>query len=168
LVSAAQEWKECALELASAENNVLDLRLHRRSIEGRRRRMLELYKDGVIDRVEFDREMRVIENQLKTIATVNVTLAELSVVDFERFGSIWDAATPEKKSDLLARMIEGLYVDFNTAQLFKFVPRAGFRYVFEGAGIAKPLAHLASGRQLTIGDPEGIRTPDLHRDRVAC
>ena len=65
-------------------------------------------------------------------------------------------------------MIEGPYVDFNTGQLLEFVPRAGFRYVFESAGIAKPLAHLASGKQLAIGDPEGIRTLDLHRDRVAC
>jgi site-specific DNA recombinase len=167
-VEMAQEWKERALELASAENNVLDLRLHRRSIEGRRRRILELYKDGVIDRVEFDREMRVIGNQLKTIAPVDVTLAELSIADFERFGSIWDAATPEEKCDLLARMVEGLYVDFKSGQLLELVPRAGFRYVFEGAGITKPLARLGSGRQLTIGDPEGIRTPDLHRDRVAC
>jgi hypothetical protein len=32
--------------------------------------------------------------------------------------------------------------------------------------MAKPLTELASGPQSTIGDPEGIRTPDLHRDRV--
>jgi len=29
---------------------------------------------------------------------------------------------------------------------------------------AKPAAKIMP----TVGDPEGIRTPDLHRDRVAC
>ncbi|MCJ7620795.1 MAG: hypothetical protein MUP64_11330, partial [Anaerolineae bacterium] len=29
---------------------------------------VELYKDGVIDQAEFDRELQIIENQLKTAA----------------------------------------------------------------------------------------------------
>ena len=65
-------------------------------------------------------------------------------------------------------MVESLYADFKTGQVLELVPRPGFRYVLEGAGITKPLTYLASGRELTIGDPEGIRTLDLHRDRVAC
>ncbi len=167
-VQLPQEWKERALELASADNNVLDLRLHRRSVEGRRRRVIELYKDGVIDRVEFEREIRIIENQLMTVAPTDVTLAELSIADFERFGDVWDAAIPEERAELLGRMMESLYVDFKTGQVLELVPRAGFRYVFEGTGITKPLACLASDHQLTIGDPEGIRTPDLQRDKLVC
>ena len=65
-------------------------------------------------------------------------------------------------------MIESLYVDFKRGQVLELVPKAGFRYVFEGAAITKPLTYLASDHQLTIGDPDGIRTHDLHRDRVAC
>src|SRR3990172_4140688 len=44
----------------------------------------------------------------------------------------------------------------------------GFRPALEAAGITRPLASAAGGQELTIGDPEGIRTLDLHRDRVAC
>lgn len=167
-VQLPEEWKERALELANAENNVLDLRLHRRSLEGRRRRVVDLYKDGIIDRVEFECEIRVIENHLTTVAPADVTFAELSLADFEHFGEIWDAATPEERAELLGRMIESLYVDFKRGQVLELVPKAGFRYVFEGAGVTKPLTYLASDHELTIGDPEGIRTPDLHRDKVAC
>ena len=161
-------WKERALELASAGNNVLDLRLHRRSLEGRRQRIVELYKDGVIDRAEFDREIQIIENQLKTAAPADVTLAELSIADFERFGDVWDAATPEERAGFLGQMVESLYVDFKTGQALEIVPRPGFCCVFQGAKITKPLASVASGSESTIGDPEGIRTPDLQRDKLVC
>ena len=42
----------------------------------------------MIDRVEFDREIRIIENQLKTVASPDVTSTKLSIADFERFGDV--------------------------------------------------------------------------------
>ena len=65
-------------------------------------------------------------------------------------------------------MIESLYVDFRAGQVLEIVPKPGFRCTFEAAGITKALTYVTSDQQLTIGDPEGIRTADLHRDRVAC
>lgn len=137
-VNLPQRWKERALELASAGNNVFDLRLLRRSLEGRRRRVVELYKDGVMDRAEFDREIQIIENQLRTAAPVDVTLAELSIADFERFGDVWDAATPEQRAELLGQMIESLYVDFNTGQALEIVPKPAFRCVFQATAVRTP------------------------------
>ena len=61
-------------------------------------------------------------------------------------------------------LADKLYVDFDTGQLLEIVPKDGFRYVLEAAQNTRP----AFGSELTSGDPEGIRTPDLHRDRVAC
>ncbi len=147
---------------------MLDLRLHRLPLEGRRRRIVELYKDGVIDRAEFDREIQIIQNQLKTTAPADVTLAELSIADFERFPDVWDAAIPEERAELLGHMLESLYVNFKTGQALETVPKPGFRCVFEGTEIAEPLTCLANDHQLTIGDPEGIRTPDLQRDKLVC
>lgn len=164
------EWKERALEIACAENNLLGLDRYRRSLEGRHRRVVELYKDGIIDRVEFERETKIIQNTLLTVAPVDVKLAEIAVEDFDRFQEIWDAATPEERSEMLRRMTEGLYVDFRTGQLLEVVPRAGFRYVFEGAKLTAPPDDLGGtmNRVLTIGDPDGIRTHDLQLDKLAC
>ena len=151
------DWKERALELANAENNPLGLRRLRHSLEGRHKRIVELYKEGMIKRVEFDREIRSIQNQLKTVAPAEVTVHELSIADFERFGDIWDAATPEEKSELLGRMLDSYYVHFGTGQILEIVPEPGFRSVFEATGITIPLTHAASGPSLTVGDPEGDR-----------
>jgi hypothetical protein len=54
-------------------------------------------------------------------------------------------------------MVESLYVDFKAGQALEIVPKPGFRCVFQGTEIARPLTCLANDSQLTIGDPEGAR-----------
>jgi hypothetical protein len=71
---------------------------------------------------------------------------------------------------MIRRMAEALYLDFRTGQLLEGVPRAGFRYVFEGGKPTVPPNDLGGtmNRVLTIGDPDGIRTHDLQLDKLAC
>jgi site-specific DNA recombinase len=164
-IALPADWQARAVELANAENNILDLRQERMSLERRRRRLVELYKDDLIDRVEFEREIDAVDNRLKTTLHVDVHFAEVTVQDFEEIRRFWDAATPEERGALFGRIAEKFFVDFDTGQVLEIVPRIGFRYVLEAAQIARS---PASPFDLTIGDPEGIRTPDLHRDRVAC
>ncbi len=118
----------------------------------------------MIERNEFDREMASIENRLKSTASLDVSFAEIALEDFENIQSFWDPALPEERAKLLSSLAEKLYVDFSTGQLLEVVTKSGFSNVLEAAWITRPLG----GSGLTNGDPEGIRTPDLHRDRVAC
>jgi site-specific DNA recombinase len=164
-VALPADWRARAVELANAENNILELRQERTSLERRRRRLVELYKDDMIDRVEFEREIDALDNRLKTTLHVDVQFAEVTVQDFEEIRRFWDPATPEERAALLGRLAEKFFVDFDTGQVLEIVPRIGFRYVLEAAQIVRS---PAGPFDLTIGDPEGIRTPDLHRDRVAC
>jgi len=123
----------------------------------------------VIDRAEFDREMKIVENELTTAAPADVALAELTIADFERFGDVWDSATPEERSELLGRMMESIYVDFKNGQAVEVVPRTGFRPVFGGAGITRSLSCPPRDHELTIGDPDGIRgVPPQTRIAMCC
>ena len=163
-VALPADWKERAVELANAENNVLDLRNERLALERKRRRVIELYKEDVIDRVEYEREMATNDNRLKTVSPVDIQFADVTVQDFDNVMKFWNPATPEERASLLSNVADKLYVDFETGQLLEVVPKSGFRYVLEAALITRP----PGGSGLTNGDPEGIRTLDLHRDRVAC
>ena len=163
-VALPADWQERAVELANAENNVLDLRAERLSLERRRRKAIESYMEELIEREERDRRLAAIENRLRTISPFDVQFVEITVADFENIQKFWDPALPEERANLLRNLAERLYVDFDTGQVLEIVPKDGFRYVLEAAQITRPL----SGPELTNGDPEGIRTPDLHRDRVAC
>jgi site-specific DNA recombinase len=167
-IELPESWQQRAFELASAENNLIDLKKERLSLEARRRRVVELYKEGAIDRAEFDREVQAIENRLRTTAPAEASIVELSIADFERFNENWQLATPEEKHQMLSCMFESLYLEFRTGQIIEVVPKPGFRWVLEGAEITKPPGDLPSDSSLVIGDPEGIRTPDLQRDKLVC
>ncbi len=110
----------------------------------------------------------IIENRLRTTAPADGATVELSIADFERFGGNWELATPEEKHQMLSCIFGSLYLEFRTGQIVEVASKPGFRWVFEGAEITKPPAPTTDDAMLVIGDPEGIRTLDLHRDRVAC
>ncbi len=59
-------------------------------------------------------------------------------------------------------MLEAVYVDMETAKVTALKPKPAFLPLFKLEGTK------AGDLELVLGDPEGIRTPDLHRDRVAC
>jgi hypothetical protein len=132
--------------------------------------VIELYKEGVIDRAEFDRDVQPVENRLRTTAPADGSVVELSIADFERFGENWELATPEEKRQMLSCMFESLYLEFRSGQVLELVPKVGFRYVFEGGKLMVPPKSPSgtTNHQLTIGDPDGIRTHDLQLDKLAC
>ena len=66
-------------------------------------------------------------------------------------------------------MLDAVYCDLNKKEIIALKPKAPFLPVFSLCDGLKENDGLIFVRELVgIGDPEGIRTPDLHRDRVAC
>ena len=64
---------------------------------------------------------------------------------------------------MLSCMFESLYLEFRTGQIVEVVPKPGFRWVIEGAGITEPPGKLPGDSSLVIGDPEGIRVRQYPR-----
>ena len=75
----------------------------------------------------------------------------------------WQTAAKEEKRDLLRMALEAVYVDMGSGKTVAIKPKPAFLPLFQ---LQEPVK--AGSRVLVSGDPEGIRTPDLHRDRVAC
>jgi len=63
-IELTERWRERALEIASSENNLVEMRNERGDLDRRRQRYTHLYKEELIPRDEFDREMARIENRL--------------------------------------------------------------------------------------------------------
>ena len=145
------------MELADCENNLIDLRNERVQLESRKRRVVELYKDGTLDRPAFGRDIQYIENRLRTTAPADNSAVELTIADFERFGQNWDLATPEEKHQMLRCMLDHLYVEFRTGQIVEVVPKLGFRSVLEATGRTKPPSDPPDGSSLVYGDPDRVR-----------
>ncbi len=69
---------------------------------------------------------------------------------------------------MLRAMADSAYLEFRAGQIMEIVLKPGFRHVFEAAGKVMPPDYKSGGSALVIGDPDRIRTDDLHRDKVAC
>ena len=78
--------------------------------------------------------------------------------------------TVEEKRAPLKMTLDAVYVSLEKQCGVSHKPRAEFVPLPEmcrGLREEGGLFYIVS-EEFGIGDPEGIRTPDLHRDRVAC
>jgi hypothetical protein len=83
----------------------------------------------------------------------------------------WQFAIRGDKRDMLLMMLEAVHVDVPIERLVAFQVKPPFKPLFRVSLERKEpqLLTVRFGHSDTVlGDPEGIRTPDLHRDRVAC
>ena len=75
--------------------------------------------------------------------------------------SVWLSATLQEQHKIATAVLDAVYFDLVRQEIISIQPKAGFLPLLATASPAwrLPLVH---------GDPDGIRTHDLHRDRVAC
>ena len=83
--------------------------------------------------------------------------------------AIWDGASEKEKARMLAIMLETVYCDTRLKKIIALKLRGIFLPLFSLCNNLKEKGGLVFLPHLVgIGDPDGIRTHDLHRDRVAC
>ena len=71
--------------------------------------------------------------------------------------------TGGERRDLVRLVLAKVEIDLRTGGAEGLIPKPAFLPLFR---LEEPVT--AGPTILVAGDPEGIRTPDLHRDRVAC
>jgi hypothetical protein len=75
-----------------------------------------------------------------------------------------------ERCEFLRAFLDGVYIDVKRKRIVEGAARPAFRSLFaacEGA-VIRVSAPEGADLNSVSGDPEGIRTLDLHRDRVAC
>ncbi len=75
----------------------------------------------------------------------------------------WGDATKEERRDMLQMMLEAVYVDVTRGEIVCLKPKPNFLPLFN---LDAPIETIAG--VLVTGDPDGIRTHDLRRDRPIC
>jgi hypothetical protein len=85
--------------------------------------------------------------------------AEQELVDAGRYladlGMLWASVDTATRRDIMRAVFDPIYVEMRMGRVEEYRPKAAFRAFLLGSGG-------------NFGDPDGIRTHDLHRDRVAC
>ncbi len=125
------------------------------------KRLKEQYRWGHISQREYLKNYTETEYQLKQLTPNNNGQERLtSLAHFlSNVADAWRIATQEQRNKLTAVLFEEIKLD-SGGKVVAVKPRPEMEPFFK-------LSYGCHARDIA-GDPGGIRTPDLHRDRVAC
>lgn len=136
----------------------IDTVRQRNEIGGRLERIQELYEFGDMDRATYVRKRDELQAQLEKLVMPETKVVALAAEQIENLQAAWDLATEAERAEMVRLIFEDIWVDLETGDVPYFKPRPAFLPVFE----------IVARTTLWPGDPERIRTADLHLDRVAC
>ena len=132
----------------------------RQQLEARLARAKKLYEWGDKSEDEYLSERREIKAELDRLQPQNggPPMLERLARFLADVPSAWEAASHEQRNRLARQLFDAVWV--RNEKVVAVRPRPELRPFFA----LSDECHAGS----MSGDPEGIRTPDLHRDRVAC
>ena len=124
-------------------------------------RLKEQYHWGHISQQEYLKDYEETESQLRQLSPVENREDELKrLSDFlANVADAWRQANQEQRNKLARVLFEEIRLD-SGGKVLAVKPRAELGPFFK-------LSYECHARDIGC-DPGGIRTPDLHRDRVAC
>ena len=153
------DWQAEILERVSDPSEA-ETKRRRTGVKERLSRLNELYLDGDIGKLRYQVERATLGGELEgldaALAVADDPVDRVSVL--RGYADIWDAADEEERAGIVQAVLEEVYVDLDRAEVVIIKPRSQFL----------PLMRALWRDKLLHGDPERIRTADLHLDRVAC
>ncbi len=137
-----------------------DAGVQKASLENRLARTKELYEWGDLTKEQYQEKKRVIERELKSLTIPEEsgeTLSKLACFLSDVLQA-WKEATQEQRNKLAKMLFEEIRIEDNKVVAVR--PRPEFEPFFK--------LNFECHSKSIAGDPDGIRTHDLQRDRLAC
>ncbi len=133
----------------------------RKQIEASLKRLKQQYRWGHISKEEYLKEHQEMEYQLRhflSTGTMDDKFKRLAGF-LANVANAWRKADQEQRNKLTRVLLEEIKLD-SGGKVGAVKPRSEFEPLFR-------LSYECHARDIA-GDPGGIRTPDLHHERVAC
>ncbi len=132
-----------------------------KQIEASLKRLKQQYRWGHVAEEEYLKEYQEMEYQLRQFLPTGAKDDELKRLAgfLSNMADAWRTANQEQRNKLANVLFEEIKLD-SSGKVVAVKPRPEFEAFFR-------LSYECHTRDIA-GDPGGIRTPDLHRDRVAC
>ncbi|MBT9161437.1 MAG: hypothetical protein DDT27_01549 [Dehalococcoidia bacterium] len=164
-----QAWQIEMMNILTSLDERTRIAREKERIEEKIRRLRRLYAELEIGEAEYELGKRRLEVSLASLVVPKENEMIRAGEKLKSMLEIWGEATEEEKAKMLAIMLDAVYCDTNRKKIVALKLKSPFLPVFSLCDGLKENDGLIFMPELVgIGDPEGIRTPDLHRDRVAC
>ena len=97
------------------------------SLQKRKRRVYQIHEDGGYrDDAEYKAKVAEIDGQIRTAQPAPIVKVEECLALFKDLPALWNEATPEERSRLLAPLVERVYIDIETRRVAAITSAEGF------------------------------------------
>ena len=155
------DYKERMLAYCRGIDNDTGVETEINSVKGELDRIKNLYRIGDMEYAQYLAERQQLQARLAKLTVIQSKPNYLGrMAQFlDNLALAWEAADQESRNRLVSELFEAVWV--KDSLVLGVTPRSEFVPFFD-------LAYPGCQTKLLTGDPDGIRTHDLHRDRVAC
>ena len=158
-----ESWRQLVFEFLDSNEERMEAAGERRRLEEKLRRVKYQFREGDLEQREYVREMETTKAALAAVQDPEEGQLVHLGDHVEALVEAWALATREEQHDLLKLMLDAVYVDMGAGKVVAVSPKPEFLPLFNLR------ERVSSGAiDLVTGDPDGIRTHDLRRDRAVC
>jgi site-specific DNA recombinase len=134
-VRLPDDWRDRLGELAEHRADVDQVEDKRKYLQGRLRRLRDLYLDGDFSKAEYDQRRADLKAELDALRTPEAPAIEQAAETLQSLADIWDGASLRIRRDMLRTIFEGIYVDMLNGQVVCVKPFAPFVALFRMDGL---------------------------------
>jgi len=124
-------WQQEIQEALDASDKEQENKGKRLDLEGKQRRLADLYADGMISKENYEARRDRIKIQLEMIAPPNADMLISSGKKIESFRQVWKLATMEDKREIVRMVFEWIEIDVRKAKVRYVNPKRGFHMFFD-------------------------------------
>ncbi|MBU0493483.1 MAG: hypothetical protein KKA73_16470 [Chloroflexi bacterium] len=134
----ANQWAIEFCNYIHAEDSVRELHRQRTLWETKKRRTLELYREGALERVEYDAYMTEVETKLAELGNLENLQPVNEQQYLESLLAIWQIAAPREQHGWIVQFVRQAYINSETNLLVWIEPEPTFQDLFREAGLSEP------------------------------
>jgi site-specific DNA recombinase len=132
-----EDWRDRLEELSNHREERADVEGRRKYLQGKLRRLRELYLDGDFDRGEYDRRKAELQVQLDALRIPEAPDVEQAGEVLESLGAEWAQAPKRLQRDMLRTIFEAIFVDVLSRKVVSVKPYPPFVPLFRMDGLTE-------------------------------
>ncbi len=126
-----EDWQETIQKISTGEEERQKILAERKRLEDRLRRVAEMYEDGVLNRVEYEKRRMVVMKEIDALVLPDGDNLMGRGVQIETFRDIWPLASMEDQREICRLMLESVVINLKEKRLISVTPHKDFLWFFK-------------------------------------
>ena len=126
-----EDWKEMIAKISSGEEERQKILASRKRLEDRMRRVAEMYEDGALNRVEYEKRRLAVSKEMEALVLPDNDNLLMHGTQVETFYEIWPLASLEEQREICRLMIESVEIDLKEKRIISITPNKEFLWFFK-------------------------------------